>query len=576
MLALVVLLGSLAVACVSWAAPPGAIAQEKSYDFERWETDIAVQKNGSLLVKETQVLNFTGQFSFLNRELSSKKANFSEGRSYGRVRFKDIRVTNLDGTPAGDVKVTKLGNGNTNIRIGFSAMNEQKGWIIEYRQTGSIVYAEDYDRLYFNVVSIDRTVPIKSSKTTVRLPEGTDMERVKATQYVHENYPIPDVTSSREGDALVWTTGTIPPMAPFTIDVGFPKGVVQVPLTYRAGFGAGVIALAVLLVLLVSAGMIWTWWKKGRDVAAPELDVVRYMPPEDLKPMEVAFLIDEATGPGDITATIVDLAIRGRLVITEHEKGKIRKRKEYGFQLRDATPEGLDRFEKKTMDALFESGHSVTQESLKNKFYTDVPGIYEAVKEQVLSKDLFDGDPTKVKSRYTWIGIALLLPIALVVWSVRWFDPGWLYVFIPSLAIAGLMTIIVGRFMSRRTAKGSEALSYVKGFKEYMATAEAEEMEFMTPANFQANLPYAMVLKVSQKWAEKFKDIYTSPPEWFVSYYPGATFSTVYLASSLTDMQTSVGATLVSTPGGDGGGGGGGFGGGSAGGGFGGGGSSAG
>ena len=104
---------------------------------------------------------------------------------------------------------------------------------------------------------------------------------------------------------------------------------------------------------------------------------------------------------------------------------------------------------------------------------------------------------------------------------------------------------------------------------------EQEEMKFMTPENFQANLPYAMVLGVADKWAEKFKDIFTSPPDWYRGYYPGSAFSTVYLADSISRMQTGVGGTLASSPSSSGGGGGG-FGGGSSGGGFGGGGSSAG
>jgi uncharacterized membrane protein len=97
----------------------------------------------------------------------------------------------------------------------------------------------------------------------------------------------------------------------------------------------------------------------------------------------------------------------------------------------------------------------------------------------------------------------------------------------------------------------------------------------MTPENFQANLPYAMVLGVSDEWSAKFAGIYTTPPNWYRSDHPGAAFSTIYLSSSLSQMQKSVGGTLTSSPSSQGGGSGG-FGGGSSGGGFGGGGSSAG
>jgi uncharacterized membrane protein YgcG len=85
------------------------------------------------------------------------------------------------------------------------------------------------------------------------------------------------------------------------------------------------------------------------------------------------------------------------------------------------------------------------------------------------------------------------------------------------------------------------------------------------------------VLGVTKKWAEKFTDIYTTPPDWYLGPYAG-TFSTMYLADSLNNMETRV-ATLSSSPSSSSGGGGfsdGGFGGGFSDGGFGGGGSDAG
>jgi uncharacterized membrane protein YgcG len=566
--------------CILAGAAPGApggkgaqVTTPKTWEFERFDTAIKVNKDGSLSVRETQVVNFTGSFSFLNRDLVGTKAGFSEGRSYGRVRFKDIKVFDLQGTPYKSFTVEKLTNGRR-VHITFSAYNQTKGWIIEYRMKGAVIYSERYDRLYFNTVSTDRSVPIKSSKATVALPAGADMSKVRTSYYVDSSNPPEKITSGRDGGLLWWKAVNIPAYSPVTIDVAFPKGTVAVPLTYRSGFGALMISLAYLLALGAGLVMLLLWLFKGRDIKAPELDVVRYTPPENLKPMEVAFLLNESTSSSDISATIVDLAIRGKLVITEQEGGTVFKHKEYGFQLKDRSAEELDSFEKDVINALFESGESVTQDDLKNEFYTHIPGITEKVKKQVLKKRLFDGDPQKVKHRYTLIALIALLPIVAVVLLNLWIDPGYLYALIPGFAVAGLLIFIFGWFMPRRTAKGSEALSYVKGFKEYMATAEAGEMEFMTPENFQVNLPYAMVLKVADKWAGKFADIYTSPPDWYVST-PGTTFSTLYLADSLTSMQTSVGGTLASSPSSSGGGGGG-FGGGGGGGGFGGGGSSAG
>ena len=548
---LLLAVGIASLAILPGAAAPGLqagrqVAQvEKSWEFERFDTDIKVNTDGSVSVRETEVANFTGSFTFLNRDLSSGTASFTGGRTYGRVRFKDIEVFDMSGQPNSTVQIQKA-QGGRRIHIMFNATNAQRGWIITYKMTGALIYGPGSDRLYYNTVSTDRDVNIKSSKATVALPAGTDMAKVQTKTYVDTSAPPSTQTSGREGDTLWWQSTNIKPQTNVTTDVSFPGGLVKVPLTYRATFGAVMIALAAILAFGVLVFMLALWWRKGRDVAAPELDVVRYEQPPGLRPMEVAFLMNEGTSSHDITATIVDLAIRGKLVITEQEEGTLLKHKVFGFQRSAVQLDDLSPFEAAIMDGLFASGDSVTEDDLEDKFYTHVSGIDSKLKKQVMGKELFDGYPGKTKGHYYAIGIVLIaLGIALP-FSVVWIDLGYLYAFVPALAIAGLSTVIIGHYMSRRTAKGSEALSYVKGFKEYMATAEKEEMKMMTPENFHANLPYAMVLGVASQWASKFQDIYTTPPTWYQSYYPGAVFSTVYLTDSLTAMQSSVGSVLVS------------------------------
>jgi Predicted membrane protein (DUF2207) len=570
---LAVLLMATTAAAVPFAGAPQH-PQVKEWNFENFDSAITVNKDGSVTVREKEIVNFTGSFSFLNRDLLTSRASFTEGRTYGDVRYKNIKVYDLSGNPYSSWKIEK-GRGYKRVHIDFSAMNEQKGWIIEYTMTGVIIYAKDYDRLYFNTVSVDRDVPVKTSNVMVTLPPGTDMSKVKSTAYPSASSPPTSVTSSKQGNTLLWETKGIAPQTTLTVDVSFPKGVVQVPLVYRAWFGILVIILAALLILVIGGGMIWMWNKKGRDIAAPALDVVQYEPPEGLRPAEVGMLMDEIPRNSDVTATIVDLAIRGQLVISEGEASGILKHKEYSFESKGASTEGLEQFETDTLTGLFESGSVVTQEDLKDKFYTHLPIISTHIKELVLGKEFWDGDPASVKRKYFYIGILLLLLMIPVYYARSWFDLGYLLALMPALGISGIVVMIVGHYMPRRTEKGAQMYSYIMGFKDYLSTAEKEEMKFMTPENFQTNLPYAMVLGVTQQWAEKFKDIYTSPPDWYRGYY-GTTFSTLYLADSLNNMQTSVYSTLSSSPSSSSSGGGGGFGGGSSGGGFGGGGSSAG
>lgn len=209
---------------------PKSAAGEKSWNFEKFNTDIKVNADGSLTVRETEVANFIGSFTFMNRDLVSSKASFTDGRTYGDVQYLDIRVYDRQGKPYDNWRIEQLPNGRR-VHISFSATDRQIGWIIEYRMTGAIIYAQNYDRVYFNTVSYHRDVTIKNSRSTVTLPKGSDMSSVKATSYPDKGTPPDSSFSGVEDETLWWDTKTIAPYTNFTIDVAFPKGVVRVPST---------------------------------------------------------------------------------------------------------------------------------------------------------------------------------------------------------------------------------------------------------------------------------------------------------------------------------------------------------
>ncbi|MFH1149409.1 MAG: DUF2207 domain-containing protein [Actinomycetota bacterium] len=576
--ALAIVLGIVALlvpASASGRAGGGRQIQEKSWDIERIDEDITINPDSSFTVSEKVVANFHGSFSFLNHPISTQTASFTGGKTYGGVRVKNIKVYDANGNPAEGVKIEKSSDGPV-VRLSFSATNEQRTWIYQYDYRGAIIFGPEADRLYYNAIGSERDVPVKQSRVTVHFPEGTDMEKVEYTFYDIPGAAPDSIKSGKEGNTVWYTTGEIPPYAPFTIDVQFPKGVVSPPPLYTEWFLTLMIVLGCVLAVGILGLMLWMWWSRGRDVGRPGLDVVRYEPPSDLKPAMVGVLVNETAVDSDISATIVDLAIRGKLIIGQYEKPGIFKDKtEFGFDRTGADESDLTRYESDIMAGLFESGSSVRESDLEDKFYVHLGGIYLDMKDEVLSRGLFDGDPAKVKGRYALIGAAAaIIGLFIALFVVRWLDLGYFNVLAYSLVPCAIVVFVVGRYMPRRTAKGSEALSYVMGFKEYMSTAEKGELEWMTPENFQANLPYAVALGVTDKWAEKFEDIYVTPPDWYRGTYATG-FSAVYLADSLSHMQDSMSGTMASSPSSSGSGGGG-FGGGSSGGGFGGGGFSAG
>ena len=76
------------------------------------------------------------------------------------------------------------------------------------------------------------------------------------------------------------------------------------------------------------------------------------------------------------------------------------------------------------------------------------------------------------------------------------------------LIISGGIVTLLGRRMAAKTAEGSAVLAQSLGFKEYLVTAEAGQIEFEEASNvFSRYLPYAVVFGVADRWASTFAQV---------------------------------------------------------------------
>ena len=111
----------------------------------------------------------------------------------------------------------------------------------------------------------------------------------------------------------------------------------------------------------------------------------------------------------------------------------------------------------------------------------------------------------------------------------------------------------------------------IKGFKNYLETAEKDKLEAMViqnPNYFYDILPYTYVLGISDKWIKKFETITIQSPNWYVgtstfSMVTFGTFMNTAMSSATTAMSSSPRSSSGSSGGGSSGGGSGGGGGGS-------------
>lgn len=175
---------------------------------------------------------------------------------------------------------------------------------------------------------------------------------------------------------------------------------------------------------------------------------------------------------------------------------------------------------------------------------------------------------TKVIFGLVFGGLFGGMPWAFMVLPGLMNDPMYLLAY-----VVGIVCIIAMLFfmqhMSKRTTYGNEILGKIRGFKNFLETAEKpklEELVMHNPSYFYNILPFTYVLGVSDKWIKKFESISLQAPNW---YSGTGTFNAVafgsFMSSTMTSASTSMSSSSSSSSsgGGSSGGGSGGGGGGS-------------
>ena len=111
--------------------------------------------------------------------------------------------------------------------------------------------------------------------------------------------------------------------------------------------------------------------------------------------------------------------------------------------------------------------------------------------------------------------------------------------------------------IEKRTKFGNEILGKIRGFKNFLETAEKDKLETLVhdnPTYFYDILPYTYVLDVSHEWVSKFESIKIEPPDWYDTH--NAAFNVAMIDNFMGATMISASSTLSSSPSDSGGGGG--------------------
>ena len=175
-------------------------------------------------------------------------------------------------------------------------------------------------------------------------------------------------------------------------------------------------------------------------------------PPDTLAPGLAGTLFDDSADMQDIVATIVDLARRKAISITEEkEEGFWRSGTDFIYR-RENKDVPLAPFEQEVLDGLFGMGDEVRLSDLKNKFYQHISGIKKKMYADLVQRGYYRESPERVRTQFGCAGGALLvfgvvlgvlLTIFLIDYTVAAICPG-IGLFVTAMAL-----VIIARYMPR-------------------------------------------------------------------------------------------------------------------------------
>jgi uncharacterized membrane protein YgcG len=571
------------VALLLCAVAFDARAQGQSIRIRDFDALLAVHSDGSVDVTEQLTIRFNGEWHGINRDISLRH-NTAQGRG-AKLKIQVGYITDSLGNRL-RVDESNLDNGWTHrLKIYIpDAINADRQIIIRYRVANAIrFYFGDgnqyaFDELYWNVTGNGWTMPIDSAHARVELPSGVTATRT-AVYTGPAGSVAADATIAKENNAVDFTLRHgLYAYEGMTIGVGWPAGHIAGRPSPSQQLWMDIMQWTPLLLPLIVFVLAYRQWdKKGRDPEEGSF-LVRYEPVAGASPAELGTLIDNTADMPDITATLVDLAVRGYVHITElteeHLFG-LTKSKDYQIDIirKRAEWKELKGHEQNYLDALGQAAprdvYSVKMSELKNRFYKFLPAIRNAIYDELVGAEYYIERPDATRAK--WLGLTVVVAIATIGFSILSVKNGWMYFAVPALVVAAVLSTltlaIFAQIMPARTPQGARAREAALGFKEFLSRVEEDRYKKMitSPDLFERYLPYAMAFGVADKWAKAFEDIYREPPQW----YSGSqgSFNAIGFSHSINSMSSAAASSMSSSPSSSGSGGGGSSGGGSGGGG---------
>ncbi len=582
---------------------PSENSMYASYDYviDNYDVNIVVNSNNTFDITETitAYFNVPKHGIFRTIPLSNKIVRLDGSTSTNRTQ-----VTNLS---VSDEYSTSRDGGNYKIQIGSlsTTLTGKQTYTIKYTYNLGKDPVSDYDELYYNIIGNEWDTVIGNVTFSITMPKEFDSSKLgfsSGSQGSLDNskvkYTVNDNTISGSYDGILNEGESL------TVRCELPEG-------YFVDAGLVVNSNIYLMFIIPIVALIISfllWFIFGRDNRVVE--TVEFYPPEGFNSLEVGFLYKGKANSQDVTSLLVYLANKGYIKISDNNDESLFSKAD-GFKITKLKDyDGNDANERLFLGGLFKDTAvegEATKDDLYDNFYATTHKILSNINNKENKNKIFEKKASKksiiiillmLVSVITTIAIPTLeyagagevaMTLFICAFYIPFYAVGifakipllfrifWLgftifhsSVFFSTLPIKDAITsepiyligVIVGilcligmiicfKIMPKRTPYGNEILGKIRGFKNFLETAEKDKLESMVlsnPTYFYDILPFTYVLGVSDKWIKKFETINMQAPSWYDSHtaFSVATFGT-FIGSTMTSAQSVMSSSSSSS-----------------------------
>lgn len=531
-----------------------------------YHNEIEIKSGGQLLVTENISVVFTEKRRGIFRNIRRK------GTFNNHVQSITIDDVDVEDHP---FKVSKK-RGQYEIRIGDknTYLEGPQQYTIQYTVHNAILNFEAHEELFWTLIATEWEAPIQKSSYAITLPTDLDITTEDVVVYNGQQHALTNHASvyTEPGKIYGESLKILGEGAGMTIGVRMPKGYVYsegaglaekvVPPTPKPKDSIWLIPLSLIL------GLIWSFqkWGRNRQVYTQTANKARekYYPPQGMTAAEVGTFYDYRVNVRDVTSMLPTWGHKGKIIMgvdSEYEHSGL-----FIQKIQDLDGDEPE-YEQYFFDVLFKDGDYVKVNSLNNSFYTDFAKIKSLLKVHTLKDEYYD-QQSKGIFQSIWIILIgvffILLGIASCI-AFHWWATG------AGCIVLGIACFVIRFLEPKKSAMGKALHDQLEIFKAAISDPEDREIyniAISDPRYFESIFPYVVAFGIDKEWLNKFKNIFTKPPEWFHSQ--GAPY--ILFDDFRRDFKMNTIEQKISTPpiadsssssfGGSGGGVGGGFGGG--------------